>query len=340
MYIFEKFRIIFFTTLLSLLLPFISQAKGAAPSMILNTGSGSSSATIYANGNMQAKINVIIKHIPDGYRLDQVELKEAYTSSELPNFWNKSSIDNGYDHNVESTYIPRSHSSTTSNDITTEVFYLSTHESGADITLCVEAHFSSTSSEEPASLSTCNGDANKGLVHLTVLPEEYHSFEHLKLTTAEEYIFENGYYAIITNRFTLKGNREIKYVGGCDTSYYDDGERYLIASSLSQKDTSSAAYLFNTNQGDELKSSFSYIFGGNYNMTKSFNYNTNKSVTIVQVSGYKLFSTKTNVNPLVNRTILCPEITYRDNFGNEGKIELSRHNPYSDGQGKIYYKFE
>ncbi|WP_028865152.1 hypothetical protein [Psychromonas aquimarina] len=330
---------IFTVSIITLLSPSICQAQFNTPSLTIRTASGSAVATIYANGRMQAKLNVSYSNIPDGYTVDNVVIKEAYINNNLPSYWVVSSIDNGYDHNMSNSYQTLR---TRQQNLTTIPLYLSTLNSDADITLCAELEVSNTYGNNET-LSTCEGDTNNGLVSVIVLQEINYGIEDLDHSRNREWYGNTGAsYAISNDRFTLRNNREIRDVGGCNTSLVNNGKRYLVSSTngpehpYSNARKFSAAYLFYPNQG-VVSSNFSYSNGSYWRDTVSLNFNTTNSIVFAWLNGQD--NQNTYVNPLISWTIHCSTIAFRDNYGNDGILNLSRHSNPDDEWGNVYYSF-
>ncbi|WP_038176940.1 MULTISPECIES: hypothetical protein [Vibrio] len=330
------------------LLPSISLAQSSSPSLTIRTISGLSSATIYANGNMQAKLLVSYKNIPQDYTVEKLSIREAYTNNPLPSSWENSSIDNGYDSDI-SGYRSAEKNKTVQNS-TSQIFYLSTRNSDNNITLCAEL-VASNANGNRETLTTCNGDVNSGLVYLNVVPEINYGIEDLDQVTSREW-YENDSYAIAQERFTLKNNREIRGVGGCDTKHENNGKRYLISSTNGPEHPYSgnrkygAAYLFEPVRG-VVSTSFPY-FGITVNLitfreefvekeTETLKFNTTNSITFAWLNGQD--NLHTYINPLINIEIHCPLVTFVDNYGNNGIINISRHSNPNDKWGKVYYRF-
>ena len=321
-----------------LLLPSVSLAQGNSPSLTIRTTSSLPSTTIYANGNMQAKLIVSYKNIPNGYKVEKLSLKEAYTSNNLPSTWVKSHIDHGYDGDINV------HRSATRNQINqnsnSQIFYLSTRDSNSDITVCAEL-VAANANGNRQTLSTCNGDTNNGLVHVAVISEINYGIEDLDHVTNREW-YEDHSYAISQEKFTLRNNRQIRDVGGCDTSIINNGKRYLISSTngpahpYSGHHKYGAVYLFKPNRG-VVTSNFPYSNNTKWLETVTLSFNTTNSLSFAVLHGQD--NQKTYVNPLINWVIHCPIVTFRDNYGNEGILNISRHSSPDDKWGSVYYKF-
>lgn len=312
-----------------------------APSLTLRTNFGSAGTTIYANGNMQAKLVVSYDNIPNGYTVDNVVIREAYTYNNLSNTWKVSSFDNGYDSNVDGSTYSRAMSSRSAGNPTTRLFYLSTKNSGADITLCAELTASDPQGNKQT-LSTCDGSTNNGLVSITVLPEINYGAGDLNRSTSRTW-YENHSYAIANERFTLRNGRQIRNIGGCSTDLKNDGKRYLVSSTngpshpYSGNHKYSAAYLFKPNNGI-VTNGFPYSNGQVWKTTTSLSFNTNNAITFAVLHGQD--NQNTYVNPLINWTVHCSNITFQDNYGNEGILSLSRAGGGPDDKwGNVYYNF-
>ncbi|WGV98284.1 hypothetical protein QF117_05345 [Vibrio sp. YMD68] len=340
----KKLKIITLFIVISLI---SSISHAADPSIIFITESGSSSATIYANGNMQVRLNVLYRDVPSGYEVTQIVIKQAYTNNFLPQDWKVSQIYNGYDGNIE-TYRKYQSSATLRNDnqdVTTEQFYLSTNSSNADILLCVELNFSNVNGDEYTE-STCNGDKNNGLVHVTTIPEMHYTFDDLDRETTEVFSqFSHPKLIIYEERFTLKNNRGIHDVNGCSLK---QRPRNLIASYASEKDSNpgllahSALFLYEPNQGI-ADQNFQYKRENSRNWEsirwKKAKINTTESITFAWFNGYPSFGTEVITNPK-DKIKYCRTVTFRDNYGNSGTINIKRVNPWKDGWGNIYYGFD
>ncbi|WP_157534184.1 hypothetical protein [Moritella sp. JT01] len=316
----------------------MSQAAGFdEPSLTLRTDFGYSGTTIYANGNMQAKLVVTYENIPSDYTVDNIEIKQAYTYSNLPNTWEVSSFDNGFDSNINAQ--TRSMPNHNTGSPTNSLFYLSTKNSGADITVCVELTASSPQGDKET-LSTCDGGTNNGLVGITVVPELNYGVADLNRSGSRAW-YDN--YAIANERFTLINGRQIRDVGGCSDDKQNNGQRYLISSTNgpahpdSGNHKFSAVYLFKPNNG-VVNSHFRYSTGYVWKDTTSLSFNTTNAITLAVLHGQD--NLKTYVNPLINWAIHCPNITFQDNYGNEGNLSLSRTNGGpNDRWGNVYYDF-
>jgi len=131
--------------------------KGPEPSgvqgLYLNTIQGQQSVQIYANGNMQAGINVGFE-LNDGWEFDSVEFKNADTGTELSG-WSVSESDNGYPHEIDavksSDFIP-----------STTTRYLSTNNA-ISATVCVAVTVRKTDDKSVTSTSdNCSKNVDSG----------------------------------------------------------------------------------------------------------------------------------------------------------------------------------
>lgn len=317
----------------------ISRAGFDTPKLTLRTDFGTSATTIYSNGNMQAKLVASYENIPVGYTVDSVVIKQAYTNEDLSNTWKVSSFDNGYDSNID--VATRSQANPRTGNPTNQRFYLSTENSGNDIMVCAELTATDPDGNKET-LSTCDGETNSGLVSITVVPELNYGITELNHSSSRAW-YENDSYAIANDRFTLKNGRQIRDVGGCGTDLVNDGKRYLISSTngpahpYSGHHKFSAVYLFKPNNG-VVQNSFPYSNGSTWKSTLNQDFNTTNALTFAVLHGQD--NQSTYVNPLISWTTHCSTITFKDNYGNEGSLNLSRTDGGPDDKwGNVYYNF-
>ncbi|QXC56038.1 hypothetical protein KSS82_01995 [Vibrio mimicus] len=162
-----------------------SSAFGAPPappgSNIKNlrivAGNGTSTTSIYANGNMQAKLNVLYD-IVNGDSVKNISIKELYTATTLTG-WNITDVKNPYFSNDISS---RSSSTQLSGGYSTK--YLTTNRPGR-VSVCVELTTVNGSFE-----STCGGTTNQSSVTIaaeldqTFTVKDWDQYLHTKMTNS------------------------------------------------------------------------------------------------------------------------------------------------------------
>ena len=119
-------------------------------------GNGTSATTIYANGNMQAKLNIFYE-LDSGESVDSIKIKELYTGNELSK-WTVSDIkNNNFVNDVQSGMVQ-------SGQLKTYLSKYLTTNSPSLTSVCVELTTINGSVK-----STCKGDTNQSSVQIKAL---------------------------------------------------------------------------------------------------------------------------------------------------------------------------
>ncbi|EAS63297.1 hypothetical protein VAS14_15987 [Vibrio angustum S14] len=136
---------------------------------------GTSKVNIFANGNMQAKLDIIYDLAP-GYELKDIHLKQLNTEDELEG-WKISDTSNQYLHQIDNL------SSTMSvSDSMTAHRYISTEdEIPNSISVCVEATAIKDGVETKK--STCNAQTSNAFVYINAIAPHYLGKEDFNLTS-------------------------------------------------------------------------------------------------------------------------------------------------------------
>ncbi|EAR57581.1 hypothetical protein SKA34_08343 [Photobacterium sp. SKA34] len=126
---------------------------------------GTSKVNIFANGNMQAKLDIIYDLAP-GYELKDIHLKQLNTEDELEG-WKISDTSNQYLHQIDNLS-----SSISVSDSMTAHRYISTEdEIPNSISVCVEATAIKDGVESKK--STCNAQTSNAFVYINAITPHY-----------------------------------------------------------------------------------------------------------------------------------------------------------------------
>ena len=127
---------------------------------------GTSQVNIFANGNMQAKLDIIYDLAP-GYELKDIHLKQYNTEDELEG-WKVSDTSNQYIHQIDSSSLTISVL-----DGKTAERYISTEDEISNrISVCVEATAINKNGVE-AKKSNCNSQTTNTSVYVNAIAPHY-----------------------------------------------------------------------------------------------------------------------------------------------------------------------
>ncbi|MFM2586942.1 hypothetical protein [Vibrio sp. TBV020] len=310
-------------------------------SVTIRTTSGRSDTTIYANGRMQAAVNITYE-LADGYTVTDISVREAYTERELPSHWNVSNSSNGYAHDIDGTLGSPGNFSYGDPDKQTTTLFLSTGVLN-DRTICAEV--TASNGNRYSTLSTCSGDTNNGLVYIDTIPERQYSISDFDQTTPINTWYDLngnpsspwGHYAATYTKLTPKSSSNI-IIKSIDagTNMQDDGRRILIGSKLPKDKKDSALYVLYPNRNQT--NNYAYSTGYRWAVTRSFPVNTANAIVFAELRGVQSKRDKVYVNILMNWETLQRNISFYDIYGNKGHINIARKN-VNDGYGNMYYRF-
>ena len=157
---------------------------------------GTSKVNIFANGNMQAKLDIIYDLAP-GYELKDIHLKQLNTEYELEG-WKISDTSNQYLHQIDSLL-----STISVSDRMTAHRYISTEDKIPNsVSVCVEATAIKNGIESKK--STCNSQTSNAFVYVKASKPKYLTKDDFVLTSwADSESFENYYDYIEIKEQTL-----------------------------------------------------------------------------------------------------------------------------------------
>ncbi|PXV56795.1 hypothetical protein [Aeromonas veronii] len=168
-------------------------------SLAIYSYDSSSQNTIYANGNMQAPVDIVYD-LASGYSFKEVTLKHLYTDAPLIE-WSVSNKYNGYLPSVSGgkTFIQKKN---------TLRRYISTN-TPRQAAICVELTASKAGFADSIK-STCNGESQKSNVYITALSPKYISRNDVELTRWDDsteinrYVDDGGVWSSQIKEQTLK----------------------------------------------------------------------------------------------------------------------------------------
>ena len=310
-------------------------------SVTVRTTSGLSNTSIYANGRMQAAVNISYD-LAEGYTVSNVSVLEAYTERELPNHWSVSYSSNGYVHDMNNVHHvnPRRLPGSLGERTTTR--FLSTKVVD-DRTICAEV--TATNGISTSKLSTCSGNTNNGLVHINTNPARNYSISDFEQVVEFNSWWDSnhqasspwGLYGVTYTKLTPKPGLGINIKSiDAGTSIQDDAGRIMVGSKLPKDKKDSAFYVLYPNKGS-LTTYYNYSDGNSWRSTKTFTTNTNNAIVFASIRGTQNKSSKFYANVLMNWEMLMSHIKFYDVYGNEGYIHIAREDK-NDGYGPMYYK--
>ncbi|HDI3294079.1 TPA: hypothetical protein PMD70_003448 [Vibrio cholerae] len=188
-------------------------------SLSVFASNGTQSTSIYANGTMQAEINIMYE-LESGYSFEQARLKVANTGGNLDG-WIVSQVDNGYEHDLPANSTVAYKEKVLGNS---KVLYLSTYTAKA-VLVCAEITVKKNDSGSETVVSTCSNQSQNAAVSVNAIPPAYLTSSDFELTSWDESREIIG--TIVDDRAVgeireqvLKAIRPINPIHSFDTEYY------------------------------------------------------------------------------------------------------------------------
>ncbi|MBB1315630.1 hypothetical protein [Aliivibrio sp. SR45-2] len=284
-------------------------------------GNGTSNTSIYANGNMQAKLNVFYD-IESGDSLKNISIKELYTAATLSQ-WNVTDIKNQH---FSNDLISRSSGpQNLSQSYLTK--YLTTNSQDI-VSACVEL-----TTRNGSFKSTCDGDSNQSFVRIEALEDQSFTVADWDKNLHTKMKNSLGHESWLRG-YTPPNGRKIAYVD-YKGSYARNGRTpnnaKVIFASPSYNSTvrkgQSTLYVFKPNTGVTSKTFYYGAISGNNKQYKTYTVNNSGNTTnsLVFVTNYIWnYKYAISLNPIHASTYFIGSIDVYDTYGSKTTFRFSR----------------
>lgn len=321
----KKIQLTFIFMLSSLMSTIVLSAPPgyAVKQLFLKAGNGTNQTSIYANGLMQAKVNVYYE-LAEGESLKKIELKELYTESSIPDF----TISNLQDKRFSNDIVHSNTSTSTSTKTTSYTSkYLTTNKVASQAVCAVLTTVSGHTS------STCQNNTNSAYVQInakekiTYTIRDWRLIEHERLYPSFSQSGESW-----VRQYAPPTGFIISYVdyNGATDYRVPKNARLVFASPTYNPDVTrdgqSTLYVYKPNTGI-TSNKIPYRFHNPHKMdtyTINKTFNTNQALTFITTYMYTKYGEYVYLNNLGGSTYYKSHIDIYDTYGNKTRVHLVR----------------